>query len=553
MNVYYSRLHVFVLDLSMSFEIKDKDLLARIGRLKTRSRTVETPLLLPVVNPSVQPISPRRLKEEFGFQALMTNAYILKKRFKTKPAEMGLHEFLDFEGAIMTDSGAYQILIYGDIEVTPREIIEYQEQIATDIGTILDIPTAWNVTEKHARQTVDETVKRAREFSKIKNRDDILWVGPVQGGRYLRLVARSAKQMGALPFQINALGSPTEVMERYRFDILVDMIMTAKMNLPVEKPLHLFGAGHPFMFALAVALGCDLFDSAAYALYAKESRYMTETGTYRLKEMEYFPCACPKCTHTTPKLVLELPLEAIRAFLAEHNLHACAAELKRIKQATKEGRLWEHLEMRSRGHPALLQAVKKIGKYSSYIERFDPATKSKGLFFFNSDGVARPEVVRFRKRLIERYSPPNETKTLLLAPQTQAKPFHKSKMIIKISKALSSKQTADSSMIHVCFYAAPFGLVPCELDEIYPLSQHETTIPIDSETIAYVVHQVNDYIERTNYTKIVLLEDSGNLGKAIVKSCKRVCTKKDIELACVKTKDNSSKEILAKLKALLHF
>jgi 7-cyano-7-deazaguanine tRNA-ribosyltransferase len=53
------------------------------------------------------------------------------------------------------------------------------------------------------------------------------------------LVAKSAKEMGKLPFQIYALGSPTEVMERYRFDVLVDMIMTAKMNLPTEKPLHL--------------------------------------------------------------------------------------------------------------------------------------------------------------------------------------------------------------------------------------------------------------------------------------------------------------------------
>jgi 7-cyano-7-deazaguanine tRNA-ribosyltransferase len=58
-------------------------------------------------------------------------------------------------------------------------------------------------------------------------------------------------------------------MEQYLFDILVDMIIAAKMNLPPERPLHLFGAGHPFMFALAVALGCDLFDSAAYAIYAR--------------------------------------------------------------------------------------------------------------------------------------------------------------------------------------------------------------------------------------------------------------------------------------------
>jgi 7-cyano-7-deazaguanine tRNA-ribosyltransferase len=298
----------------MSFEIREKDLLARIGRLHTKSGMVETPLLFPVINPVAQVISPRRIREEFGFEALITNAYILKKHTQKQPAKNGLHSFLDFNGAVMTDSGAYQILVYGDIEVTSKEIVEYQEQIGSDIATILDIPTGWRVTEDRARQTVDETLKRAKEFLTFKTREDILWVGPVQGGKYLDLVAKSAEEMGKLPFQIHALGSPTEVMERYRFDVLVDMIMTAKKHLPIEKPLHLFGAGHPFMFALAVASGCDFFDSAAYSLYAKEGRYMTETGTYRLNELDYFPCACPKCERTTPKQVMELSQEEVQMF-----------------------------------------------------------------------------------------------------------------------------------------------------------------------------------------------------------------------------------------------
>ena len=130
----------------MSFEIKEKDLLARIGKLRTKSGTVETPLLFPVINPIVQPISPRKIREEFGFEALMTNAYILKKHSEKQPAKDGLHSFLDFNGTLMTDSGAYQILVYGDIEVTPKEIVEYQELIGSDIATILDIPTGWEVT-----------------------------------------------------------------------------------------------------------------------------------------------------------------------------------------------------------------------------------------------------------------------------------------------------------------------------------------------------------------------------------------------------------------------
>jgi len=273
----------------LSFEVKEKDLLGRIGKLKTKSGTVETPLLFPVVNPSIQLIPPQRLKDEFGFEAVITNAYILWKRYGNRVADESLHKFLKYDGSVMTDSGAYQILVYGNVEVNQAEIVDYQERIGSDIATILDIPTGWHVPKERAKETVEETLKRAKAFFKLKTRQDTLWVGPVQGGRHLDLVAKSAKAMSKLPFQIHALGSPTEVMESYRYDVLVDMIMTAKMNLPPERPLHLFGAGHPHMMALAVALGCDLFDSAAYALYAREERYMTENGTWRLGEMDYFP------------------------------------------------------------------------------------------------------------------------------------------------------------------------------------------------------------------------------------------------------------------------
>jgi 7-cyano-7-deazaguanine tRNA-ribosyltransferase len=524
----------------MSFEIKEKDLLARIGRLKTKSGTVETPLLFPVINPVIQPISPKNIREIFGFEALIANAYILKKRFQNQPIENGLHKFLGFNGAVMTDSGAYQILVYGDIETNPKEIVEYQEQIGTDIATILDIPTGWKVSEDHARQTVKETLKRAKQLFTQKTRDDILWVGPVQGGRYLNLVAKSAKETAKLPFQIHALGSPTEVMERYRFDVLVNMIMTAKINLPADRPLHLFGAGHPFMFALAVALGCDLFDSAAYAIYARQSRYMTENGTHRLNELDYFPCTCPKCAQATPKQALELSPKEREVFLAEHNLYVCSAELKRIKQAIKDGRLWEHLEMRAHTHPALLQAVKKLAKYQEFIEKHNPIAKKSGLFFFNSTSLMRPEVVRYRKNLRERYSKPKQAEILLLTPQTQTKPFHKSREYKQTTKLLNHEFKEAGDKVHVCFYSAPFGIVPIELDEVYPLSQHETVLPLDKETITYVANQIADYINKTNYKTIILLHDPENWNKTVLNTCKKTCQQKHIKFKTVNTKKLTS-------------
>ena len=480
----------------MSFEIKEKDLLGRIGKLKTKSGTIETPLLFPVINPSVQPIAPQRLKDVFGFEAVITNAYILKKRFQNKPIEEGLHKFLKFNGATMTDSGAYQILVYGDVEYNQKEIVAYEESIGTDIATILDIPTGWRVTKEQAEVTVAETHRRAKEFFNLKTREDILWVGPVQGGKHLDLVAASAKEMGSLPFDIHALGSPTEVMENYRYDVLAEMILTAKKGIPIQRPLHLFGAGHPNMFALAVSLGCDLFDSAAYALYAREGRYMTENGTWRIDEMDYFPCTCPRCATETPHNIQIKPPKEREIFLAEHNLWVCIAELKRIKQAIRDGRLWEHTEMRVHAHPALLSALKKIKNHKDFIETYSPTIKPSGFFYFNSVGLARPEIIHYKKNLLNNYQPPKNAKTLLLLPQTRNKPFHKAPEMKKIRQLLRILGPELANQIHVAVFCAPFGVVPLELDEVYPLSQHESSTPLDHETVAYVAEMTAQYIKQ---------------------------------------------------------
>ena len=169
----------------MSFEVLEKDLLGRIGRLKTKQGAVETPLLLPVVNPMLQIVSPKELAEEFGCRAVITNAYLLRKNFGHLVAERGVHDFLGFDHTVVTDSGAYQILVYGDIEATQSEIIAYEEAIDTDVAVILDIPTGGRANRIKAEHTVKETLVRAEEALKLRTRRDMLWVGPVQGCPHL--------------------------------------------------------------------------------------------------------------------------------------------------------------------------------------------------------------------------------------------------------------------------------------------------------------------------------------------------------------------------------
>ncbi|MFQ6053496.1 MAG: tRNA guanosine(15) transglycosylase TgtA [Candidatus Bathyarchaeia archaeon] len=404
----------------MSFEVRDRDLLGRIGRLRTKGGAVETPVFLPVVNPVSQPIPPRRMMEEFRCRALITNAYLIKKHFDEPGLEV--HRLLDYGGVVATDSGGYQVLVYGDVEAAPDEIIEFQKRIGSDIAVILDVPTGWDVPRARAEWTVEETLRRARAALPLIEGDGALWVGPVQGGGYLDLVERSARSIGSMPFQIHALGSPTQVMERYLFTVLVDMIMAAKLNLSPDRPLHLFGAGHPMMFSLAVALGCDMFDSAAYALYARKDRYLTLRGTVRLRDLRYLPCSCPICQrYDAIELKEMLKGERIKA-LAEHNLHVSMTEIDTVKQAITEGTLWKLLETRSRAHPSLASALKHLKIYRDALERGSPSHKGRGIFIFDSASLARPEVTRHIRRLETNYRPPEAVDTLLMVAAPTSSP-----------------------------------------------------------------------------------------------------------------------------------
>ena len=92
-------------------------------------------------------------------------------------------------------------------------------------------------------------------------------------------------------------------MESYHYKELVDVVMNSMKELSDTVPRHLMGAGHPMVFALAVAMGCDLFDSAAYILYANKDRFMMPDGTLKLENLIEMPCSCKVCTeHTVDEL-----------------------------------------------------------------------------------------------------------------------------------------------------------------------------------------------------------------------------------------------------------
>jgi len=485
----------------MSFEVRGKDLLGRIGLLKTPHGIIETPMLLPVVNPHSQAVPAREIRDTFGFPAVITNAYLVWKKYRAERTVPDIHELLGFDGVVETDSGAYQILRYGDVEVEPDEIVRFQESLGGDMAVILDVPTGDEVSESRAKWTVDETIRRADKALRVISKKDILWVGPVQGGMFPELVAYSATEMAKRNFAIYAIGSPTPVMQQYRFDILVDMVMAAKRHLPPDRPLHLFGAGHPMMFAMAVALGCDIFDSASYALFARNNRYMTAQGTAKLEELEYFPCNCPTCHRQTPEHVRGMLLTDRERFLILHNLHSCRAEIQTIKQAVSDGRLWELVEMRAKTHPALQRAFRKMTRYVDDMESETPISKRKGPFITSTEALKRPEVAGYQRRLLNRYRSPANASVLLLIPEEHMKPFqqrtgHTENSLRHILKL---------SSVHVCAYSLAYGVIPNELDDVYPLSQTESAVAPHRENIAFAFQRIRSYLDRHSYKTILIL------------------------------------------------
>ncbi|ASJ10732.1 tRNA-guanine(15) transglycosylase [Thermococcus sp. P6] len=382
--------------MKFRFEIKARDAAGRIGKLTVNGRTVETPAIMPVINPKQMVVTPAELKE-MGFGILITNSYIIYKtpELRERALELGIHRLLDYDGIVEVDSGSFQLMRYGDVDVTNREIIEFQERIGVDVGTFLDIPTPPDAPREKAEEDLRTTLERAREAEEIKN---IPMNAAVQGSSYPDLRTRAARKLSEMNFEIHPIGAVVPLMESYRYRDLVDVVIASKLGLRADRPVHLFGAGHPMIFAMAVAMGVDLFDSASYVLYARDDRYMTPEGTKRLEELEYFPCSCPVCSRHTPQELREMPKEERTRLLALHNLWVIREELNRVKQAVREGTLWELVDERARGHPKLFAAYKRLLEYREYLEKNEPVTKPGAFLKVSEEAMRWPTVYRARKR-----------------------------------------------------------------------------------------------------------------------------------------------------------
>ena len=477
-----------------SFEIRQRDGLARIGLFSTPHGVVETPTLMPVINPNNIIISPKEMKEMFGTSMIITNSYIINKtaHVRERAMEDGLHSVIDFQGPIMTDSGAFQEYVYGKVNTTPEDIITFQRDIGSDIGTILDIFSRPDMTREETVAAVEETLERAKNAEDYAGNMGIAF--PVQGGVYPDLRERCAKEICRFPAAIHPIGGVVPLMEDYRYKELASIIVHSKKGLRHDRPVHLFGCGQPMLFPMAILLGCDFFDSASYIKYARNGRMMFPWGTRHLKEMTELPCSCPMCSQETVEGLLAMDHNERTRNLAIHNLSVSFGEIRRIKQAIRDGRLWEMALHRARAHPRLLEALWVLKQHSPWIEKFTHSTRKRGMLFTGVETLWRPEIYHALDRLIDMELYQRDNYVLFPFSGGDSLELARSK----------NQELEDLWQENGILVETLFGPVPIELIQAYPFGSFVAPVfPKDWEPVFYPV--VEDRTKRV----VSLLLDSG--------------------------------------------
>ncbi len=465
------------------FEVTHRDVMGRVGKLHTPHGTVQTPALMPVINPNIDFIEPKEMKK-YGAEIVITNSYIIyrSEELREKALKKGLHGLLGVDFPVMTDSGSYQLMVYGDVEVKNSEILNFQKEIGSDVAVPLDIPTPPDADVELILEDMKVTLEREREAAEIFESSNSLISFPIQGSNNAEMRRKFAVEARKIAESYDVkplfpIGAVVPLLDTYRFSDVVISILEVKSALPPSMPVHLFGAGHPMMFSLAAALGCDLFDSAAYALYAKDDRYMTVRGTEKLSEINEFPCCCPVCSEYTPKELRKMEKKERSKLLAKHNLYVSFQEIKTVRQAIRNKTLFELVENRIRAHPYLLEAWRKLRRYKELLEKYDPSIKSR-FFYTGVESLLRPAISRHVERVMK-ITPEKETV-----------------LVTNFSSGLKGD-----------LYLRPcFGIVFPELVESYPAGHAEmpSDEEIDLNAIEIAVNSFIEYAKRNKRTKFVV-------------------------------------------------
>ena len=358
---------------------------ARRGRLTTRHGVVETPVFMPVGTLGTIKGLDQRDREELGAGITLANAYHLMLRPGDKNvAELGgLHKFAGNNGAILTDSGGFQVFSLAEmrkvtddgvkfrshidgaqINLTPERLVELQENLGPDIAMVLDECPPANSERDVVVKAVNRTTAWAQRAIDARKRDDVAWFGIVQGALFEDLRAQHAKEITSMPFHGYAVGgvsvgeAPEDIDRIVRFTTPL---------LPKDKPRYLMGVGTPGDLVRGVAAGIDMFDCVMPTRNARNGTLFVPGGKLNIKKsanrMSDEPidetCPCYACTNHSRAFLRHLYVAHEITFMrlaTLHNLTFYMRVMQRIRDELESGTFDPDAILEWLGEPPLRRA-----------------------------------------------------------------------------------------------------------------------------------------------------------------------------------------------------
>lgn len=355
-------------DCFMQFNVSATDGKARRGELTFPRGKVQTPAFMPVgTYGTVKGMLPRDIKE-IGAEIILGNTFHLMLRPGTEVIkEHGdLHDFTQWQGPILTDSGGFQVFSLGDMRkiseqgvrfkspidgspvfIDPETSIQVQRDLGSDVVMIFDECTPYPATEPEADKSMQLSLRWAERSKNAHGDNPSALFGIVQGGMYEHLRDKSLAGIEEIGFDGYAIGGlsvgePKEDMVRI-LDHLAD-------NMPAEKPRYLMGVGKPADLVEGVLRGIDMFDCVMPTRNARNGHLFTSTGVVKIRNAVHRhdtstldpECDCYTCTNFSRGYLhhLEKCGEMLSAQLNTiHNLRYYQTLMAGLREAIAEGRL----------------------------------------------------------------------------------------------------------------------------------------------------------------------------------------------------------------------
>lgn len=354
---------------------KDENSNARYGSLQTNYGTFETPMFMPVgTKATVKSLTPEELKEAHS-GIILSNTYHLWLR----PGEDiidkagGLHKFMNYDGAILTDSGGFQVFslvknkekditeegvhfkshIDGSkLFLTPEKSIQIQNKLDSDIAMSFDECPPYPVSYEYMKKSVERTLRWAARGKKAHSNPNQSLFGIVQGGEFEDLREYSCKETVKLDFDGYSIGGTSVGEDK---DTMYKMIDYGIKYLPTDKVRYLMGVGDPIDIIEGVIRGVDIFDCVLPTRIARHGQAFTREGKINFNNAKYKEdfspveegCDCYTCKNYTKAYVRHLITtdEMLGGrLLSIHNIRFLIKLTEELREAIKENRVLEYKE-----------------------------------------------------------------------------------------------------------------------------------------------------------------------------------------------------------------